>query len=254
MKAEFSEFSYGFAVTSELDERLRDDLIAAPVFPSLRQERDLGWDVNLRMAGISIFLQFKLADLLTRRTAAQWRYYGAPYYRFQLHRALRSRQHNLLKRLAQTNRNVYYVAPRFTRVPEFDLCYRQSRVIQESACAPLAKLPWVSDSDQHCVTYRTGRDVRFSSPESEPLNEDASGENWLKNLVGTWETEHSILDRAYFEGVRAILLDVLRELQADLDWQVNLSLAGETNRLLREITYLCRTFFGVEMVLVGKRL
>jgi hypothetical protein len=66
VKAEFSEFSYGFAVTSEVDERLGDDLIAAPVFPSLRQERDLGWDVKLRVAGDSMYLQFKPVALPTR--------------------------------------------------------------------------------------------------------------------------------------------------------------------------------------------
>jgi hypothetical protein len=255
MKPEFSEFSYGFAVTSELDQWLGNDLIAAPVFPSLRQERDLGWDVNLRMAGVSVFLQFKLADLLTKPTASEWRFYGAPYYRFQLHRALRSRQHNLLKRLAEANRYVHYVAPRFTRVPEFDFYYRQSRVVSESAWVAIARLPWVSDAYQHHITYRTGRDLRFSSPESEPLDQDLSGESWINQLISSWETEHSLPDRAYFERVRAMLVKVLSESPWNLSWQVNWPAAMESgHHVLKEITYLCRTFFGVEMVLIGRRL
>ncbi len=253
MKAEFSEFSYGFVVTSELDESLGDGLIAAPVFPSLRQERDVGWDVNLRLVGISVFLQFKLADLLTRRTATEWRYYRAPYYRFQIHRAFRSRQHNLLKRIAETNRHVYYVAPRFTRVPEFDLYYRRRRVVVESAWVPVKKLPWVRDTFPHSITFRKGSDLRFNSPEPEPLDQDVSGEAWMKQLLAGWEAEHAKLDRPYFESVLAMLLQILSDPQLDLHWQMDLAGAKESANLLKEITFLCRTFFGVEMLLIARR-
>lgn len=254
MKAEFSEFSYGFAVTSELSDSLGEDLIAAPVFPTLRDEWRLGWDVSLRMAGISLFLQFKLAELLTRRTAGEWGLYNAPYYRFQLHRAARCRQHNLLKGLAEVNSHVYYVAPRFTRVPEFDLRYRRRRVVPESAWISLLRLPWVNDAYPHHVTYRSGRDLRFSSPESEPLEGDITGDAWIADVRRAWETEHRIIDRAYFGEMHTTLLRVLMDPRWASGWHVDWPASQESEDLFREITYLCRTFFGVEMVLVGKRI
>jgi hypothetical protein len=39
-----------------------------------------------------------------------------------------------------------------------------------------------------------------------------------------------------------------------LRWEVNWPAAIESGHVIKEITYLCRTFFGVEMVLIGKRL
>src|SRR3989337_2361193 len=119
MRAEFSEFSYGFAVSAELARTLRPRLTIAPIFPSLRKEAHLGWDVKLPIRGIPYFIQFKLAEALTRSSAAEWRYYGQPYYRIYLHKARRSNQHNLLKNLANKSLHVYYVAPRFYRIGEF---------------------------------------------------------------------------------------------------------------------------------------
>ena len=46
MKAEFSEFSYGFAITHELLNS-DPDVRAAPFFPSLIAEDRLGYDLRL---------------------------------------------------------------------------------------------------------------------------------------------------------------------------------------------------------------
>ncbi len=252
MKAEFGEFSYGFAVTAELDDLVGKNLIAAPVFPSLRKEKKLGWDVNLQFLGISVFLQFKLADCLTRSSASQWPSYGAPYFRIHLHRRLRSRQHNLLKRLAQVHRHVYYVGPRFYLLDEFDAHYRSDAVVNESCWIPLSTLPWVNDNAQHCATYRTGSDVRFFSSQPEPIGGDFAGKTWLGKLPEAWQAEQRILDQGYFEGVRRTLVETLSDTERWKTRMMEPSKAPES-RILKDITYLCRTFFGVEMVLIGRQ-
>jgi hypothetical protein len=72
MPAEFSEFSYGFAVTNELINGYRTPLVAAPVFPSLIEEGRTGVaDVRLDRPGIPLFLQFKLPDCMLRNSARE---------------------------------------------------------------------------------------------------------------------------------------------------------------------------------------
>jgi hypothetical protein len=51
-----------------------------------------------------------------------------------------------------------------------------------------------------------------------------------------------------------MLVQVLSGSPRNLSWQVNWPAAMESGHVLKEITYLCRTFFGVEMVLIGRRL
>src|SRR6186713_1069927 len=98
MRPSISEFSYGFAITSELV-RAPGGVTAAPVFPSLVVEgRSGGWDVRLDRPGVPLFLQFKLCDCMTRRTCREARTAGfsVPCYRMHLRSARVSRQHEML--------------------------------------------------------------------------------------------------------------------------------------------------------------
>jgi hypothetical protein len=89
MKAHFSEFSYGYALTHELVNRFSTFVCAAPVFPSLVEEGRSGggYDVQLDLRGHSrgylLFLQFKLSEFMVRSKASQWEDFGGPYFRFQ---------------------------------------------------------------------------------------------------------------------------------------------------------------------------
>ena len=60
MIAEFSEFSFGYAITAELQQRY--GVVSAPEFPSLVAEGRPGggYDVKVRTQGVVIFLQFTL--------------------------------------------------------------------------------------------------------------------------------------------------------------------------------------------------
>ena len=117
MRSKFSEFTYGFAVVSELAAALQCKV--APIFPSLIEEGQAGggYDVELDAAGIPIYLQFKLSDYMRTHGAKEANHQTepmvVPYYRFQITSAATSDQHAHLLGLAETFRSVYYTAPSF---------------------------------------------------------------------------------------------------------------------------------------------
>jgi hypothetical protein len=104
MTPDISEFSYGFALTQELIVIAGEPLRAAPIFPSLIEEGKAGggYDVNLDIPGFPLFLQFKRADCMVRRTAAEARNphnFPLPFYRMKITERRRSAQHDMLLQL-----------------------------------------------------------------------------------------------------------------------------------------------------------
>lgn len=101
MKPQISEFSYGFALTNELVGWTQ--LSAAPVFPSLLEEGKAGggYDVQLDLPGVPLYLQFKRSEFLTRSSGREAREIakigstiGIPYYRFDITESTISNQHD----------------------------------------------------------------------------------------------------------------------------------------------------------------
>jgi hypothetical protein len=54
MKSGFSEFSYGYALTEELIRNNRNTMVIAPVFPSVIDEAELGYDLYLGLKGLPL--------------------------------------------------------------------------------------------------------------------------------------------------------------------------------------------------------
>jgi hypothetical protein len=67
----FSEFSFGFAITTEWIDRLGSGLVVPPEFPSLLREGQTGggWDVFLKTPTLCMYLQFKLSEYMIKATA-----------------------------------------------------------------------------------------------------------------------------------------------------------------------------------------
>jgi len=249
MRSELSEFSYGFAVTAELRDRLRPFIMTAPIFPTLVQEEELGWDVKVPIRGLALFLQFKLPEALVRANAGEWSYFGGPYYRFPLHRRLRSNQHNRLKALATTEPAVFYGAPRFHSLLEFHSNYIRERVAAESAWIPATNLPAVNDNYQHHIAFRTGSDAQFFSPERKPVEGSIGGEEWLKRFPHLWESRGQIITSEWLFNLRSSLMRALHETNLFFDLQFPAKREG-LKPLLADVAYLARTFFAAEFVLV----
>ena len=252
MRSQFTEFSYGFAFTHGLITDL-PGVTAAPRFPSLVIEGRTGYDVALVYPGLPIFFQYKLSDYLMRRHAKYWDYYNAPYYRFDITPRRRSKQHNLLKQLADSEEDVFYAAPLFSTTSEFDQSFLSNRVATNSLLASVRNLPFLGDDEDHHVTF-TG-----------PYNPRWHTEQWNlegKLLEGEFSSELNyarIRQRFEKDDVRQIgteyfyaLRDKLRRI-VSAESVVNRSYADFQDNMidvLREIDYLLTARFGLEMVLL----
>jgi hypothetical protein len=163
-----SEFSYGFAITSELIQA-PGTLTAAPVFPSLIEEGQPGggWDVRLDRPGIPLFLQFKLCDYMTRRSCREARdgSFNVPCYRMHLRSARVSRQHEMLLDLELSGQEVYYSAPMFHEPEELNAAFLASAVRVRSVWIRPSEIGPLPDERDHHVSFEPGSPwTLFSEP------------------------------------------------------------------------------------------
>lgn len=170
MTPEISEFSYGFSLTNELVGWTA--LNAAPVFPSLIEEgkKGGGYDVKLDMPGRPLFLQFKRAYCMTRRSAREIRTHSLqlepPFYRFAITERNLSFQHTSLYELDDGTNLVFYAAPRFHTLDEINSAWDQGRVAQRSIFVPPREIGLINDDGAHTVSY-DGRRTYFCSEPKE---------------------------------------------------------------------------------------
>ena len=86
MDSHISEFSYGYALTSELIALFSLKPVGAPEFATQSAEgkKGGGWDVKL--PGVPVYLQFKRADRMVRRSAQEAGVFKSlPFFRMYLH-------------------------------------------------------------------------------------------------------------------------------------------------------------------------
>ena len=204
MRPSISEFSYGFAITSELVQA-PGAVTAAPVFPSLRAEGQQGggWDVQLDRPGVPLFLQFKLCDQMTRRTCreAQLGGFGVPCYRMHLRPARSSRQHEMLLDLEESGQEVYYSAPMFHRPEELNDAFLQGEIRARSIWIRPSDIGPLPDDRDHHVSFEPGRPwTLFSEPR--PIEAKREFE----------DVEEHLTDRLRERGRTALAKDRLEEL------------------------------------------
>ncbi len=192
MRAQFSEFSYGFAVTREVANIAHSQALEAPVLPSLVQEGSLGWDAKFQLKGVSLFLQYKTSDWLSTARASHWNYVNGPYFRFPVYRPRDSRQHNLLVTLATKEDNVHYCAPMFHRAEEFNLSFFHDEVLKESVWISAKGLPLLSPADvkYHHLLYTRSHQL-FWATDPEPLVGISNARDGLENLLSQLETRRA---------------------------------------------------------------
>ncbi|MCA3001428.1 MAG: hypothetical protein ING64_11865 [Rhodocyclaceae bacterium] len=155
---EFSEFSYGFALTDSLVRFLGIRLGRAPIFPSLIQEGSAGggYDLHIPTKAVPIFLQFKIPKVLTRRSSLMPSAYQPTYFRMPL-RTKEPNQHQMLLDLqvSQPNALILYATPLFYEVDDLDEFFILHRVHKETAFIPPSRIGSL-DSNSHHVSYKPG--------------------------------------------------------------------------------------------------
>lgn len=153
---EISEFSYGFALTNEIVGW--SPITAAPIFPSLIEEGKAGggYDVKLEFPAVALYLQFKRADCMKRRSAREIKKdrlpISIPFFRFKITETGKSDQHELLLALDDGTSPVFYAAPRFHELSEINNAWLNNTVATESIFVAPSEIGTL-DAKSHHVAY-----------------------------------------------------------------------------------------------------
>ena len=173
-----------------------------PEFPTLRQEKHLGYDVKIPLLSGWVYLQFKLCEVLVRKTAKEIKKNNlpltTPFLRMKLMPAKRSRQHELLLNLERQGERVFYASPRFYNDNDFCLHYQQRHIIRNSAFIMPSAIGTLTDPNEHYVSF--DRFANFGWLLSEPvrvkpiLTGDGLVENIMEDLDDAVPIRHHLVD------------------------------------------------------------
>ena len=174
MKADFSEFTYGFSLVSELASAL--SCTAVPIFPSLVEEgrEGGGYDVKLLTSrGKILNFQFKLSERMKATSSREHNIPGhglsLPYYRFAIASGLISRQHPLLLALEDIEPLTFYAAPKFHENEEINERWKRGAVTEGSVFVRPSSIGGLPDLNPHricfdCSSIARGKAYFFSEP------------------------------------------------------------------------------------------
>jgi hypothetical protein len=180
MNSEFTEFSFGFAVTHELILENSGNVFAAPEFPSLIREGQAGggYDVRLNF-GTFLFLQFKLSEFMYGRRAPYRSLIGLPYYRFWITPRWQSQQHGMLVDFGNAGQQVYYAAPIFHLQTDFNVEFQGNTVVNRSAFINPAEISYLADDGDRCVVLNNDEAHFCSEPQKLRLHTGTSLKEFL---------------------------------------------------------------------------
>jgi len=251
---QISEFSYGYAVTSELINK-NSSSGAAPFFPSLRFEGGAGggFDVAIEyLHATPIFVQFKLSEKLTRSTASQYHKFNSEYFRFPIWSKKVSRQHELLIALAKNYPRVYYVAPRFHTIDELNKHFLNSRVIENSIFVRPAEIGEIKDFDDHVFAFhKEPAKGRYFCSEACPVEEVNVWQDLVNGLKEPKLTFYFVRELTFK------MLEILKsrghsfasqEISADLEKKEN-----SESLIASTASFVARNFFGCELAFVFRK-
>jgi hypothetical protein len=256
-KCQFSEFSYGYCLTEDLVIGQGTPLTAAPVFPSLVEEGELGagYDVRLNRPGTPLFLQFKLVHQMVRGTAneAKLGHFQPPFYRMHLRSRGISDQHESLLSLEQSGSDVFYVAPGFHTTAYLNTAYADRRVWDRSFRISPSLIGPLPDDKAHHVTFKNSNGVwRFCSeiPSKEghaPDTEEIAGS--LRRKIAERGNRNL---REQIAELDATLVDIVKTRNVERQEQERIEVGelGEQVDPIRRTAYIARQFFDCQLLFV----
>jgi hypothetical protein len=184
-RLEFSEFTFGFALTENFGRQT--SLKAVPVFPSLIEEgtQTGGYDVAIDDGnGLPLLLQFKVPQVVNRRSANIPVGFPCPYYRAHLRCRVNDEgysQHSVLLQHERNGYEVYYATPRFHQISALDELFAVGNVVNESAFFRPSDVGDLSDEAHH-VAYCAQSDEGWLRSEPAKLPHPISADTFLRRL------------------------------------------------------------------------
>jgi hypothetical protein len=251
MQPDFSEFSYGFALTREICERWKGGLRAAPVFPSLIEEGRAGggYDVRVKGPGFPLFLQFKISEYMTRASAGEWGQFGSQYYRLWLHAPRHSDQHKLLLRRDRAPNVVLYAAPAIHKLRDLNRAFLTGSVLAASIFFRPRAIGPLPDDDAHCIAFQRGSGLAWlcSEPVQVPVAAFGDGlRNTLSHLSSQFPLHEPTDD---FFGQMAQDLEAEAREEIELDEPLAVS-RMESPR--ERVAFIARALLGAELLWISR--
>jgi len=213
---DLSEFSYGYALTEALIQSVPDPLTAKPYFPTrpshvgdTQASTDEG--VEQSFSGELLYLQFKLADRMERRSAVEIQegLFDKPFFRMPLRASVRSDLHAMLMELEASGYPVFYATPKFNTAKELDDAYLARGVVRESSFFRPLELGPLPDQKAHWVSFKAGSPVAyFCSEQPQPLAPSTlrEGDAFLAHLAAL---PPRLFDAAAYENTAACMRDII---------------------------------------------
>ena len=246
MGTEFSEFSYGFALTHELANH--SVLSFAPIFPSLIDEATLGWDLKIDPGGVPLFIQFKLSDNMVGSQAIAYKNHclSLPYFRFKVRGSASSNQHNLLVNLNQTN-SVYYAAPYFSKLKDFNNLFTGKKVALNSIFLPPKEIGVFGDMLDHQVCFSRHSSTAYVFSETRIITTSHSFDSFIINST------NSIIDSTSnyinpWEIVLARMTGILLQSGITVDFE-----GLNSDSIQKTVSHLAMYYFGISTFSVKLR-
>lgn len=260
MKPDFSEFSYGYAVTEELVTRSRAFLVAAPLFPSLYEEGQAGggYDVKIPLYGIPLFLQFKLSDRMERKSAKEHQagLLSVPYFRMHIRPAKHSDQHNLLLDLEASGQAVFYIAPEFHRPEELNAHYLARHVLLSSAAFSPSNIGAMPDDDAHYIAFERGASFGYRCSDDPIMVDKLNLYEGIHTALRSRDVAKRRIGEAGLRDISARMLSVLEAADSRLrEQEKSIDINGlrqivQQRSPLESAGYIARTFFDSELVIL----
>ncbi len=256
MRPIISEFSYGFALTSELPCALGRHLTVAPIFPSLYDEGQPGggYDVKLEISGILLFLQFKMSHRMVRNNAKETgrNNFNPPFYRMHLIPRKYSNQHQMLLDLEYKEDNVYYAAPAFHAIQEFNYAYLKCKVCEFSRWIKPSFIGSLPDEKNHHVTFcPKGRSKLTFFSEPKVLDTDGSFENFKKDMHRSLKenSDHKLTEDNLQEKVRTTE-EIIKEHHPNSESVLQEKFSDYP---LKQLSFYSQVFFGSQLFIIQNK-
>jgi hypothetical protein len=181
VRAEFSEFSYGYACIREAEQLVSSAyrLTRLPTQPSLLTEGKVGYDAALFAVDYTLFMQFKRAEFISRRHTSwcgydgdheercSWMHLTEQHHRFEIDTS--SNQFNAMLRYEREIAagkwpgDAFYAAPVFHLEPALSTNYFAGQVLENSTLLQASSV--TPDGKTHRVSsVRPGHVLVMSEP------------------------------------------------------------------------------------------
>ena len=257
-----SEFTFGFAFLREQVNNNSQDMVAAAILPTLRQEADEGWDACLPLRGGEVYYQFKVAEHIVRRNGRfrQDGTHAGPYYQASLHRKHQNAQHNLLWQLSVVKPDTFYVVSEITDVDTFNAAFLHCTVAHCTRLLPLDECIPITDGEQHHITFES-RNPAWWLHSLRHKNEHSTRGSDTVRLFSERRKLWKVINREYvvdlYRGIQNAASVALEKVMSKSRGRRVLDdlpplLSHSTRSILEGTAFLLSAVFGVTLVIVGE--